>query len=190
MINKKEQKDGGFTLLELLVATALFSIALVMALGAVLTIIDLNRKTQAMSSVTNNVNFAIESLVRVIKSSQDIDSASAGPGCSGPYTTQIELDYIDTYNIFPEESGTGQKTIYYRHNCTNGTIERQVEGHGWSPLTSTDDLEIVTVDFDVTDKIETVDGQEKVEILIEGLSVVGSETSEFIIQTTATRRQF
>lgn len=192
MIKKNIQNNGGFTLIELLVSIALFSVVLVMALGAILTIVDLNRKTQAMSSVTNNVNFAVESMVRIIKSAESI-SASGGAGCEvGSDTPQISLDYIDTYGIFPDIPGISTKGVHYRHNCSDNTIERQITNDGISPnsndwvsITSIDDLDIVRVDFNVT-----TDDQQKVKLLIEGIANVGSETSDFIIQTTATRRQY
>jgi prepilin-type N-terminal cleavage/methylation domain-containing protein len=188
MIINKEQSNKGFTLIELMVSVTLFSVALIMALGAILTIIDLNRKIQAMSAVTNNVNFAVESMIRIIKSSENItDRSIDNTTCSPSAKTQIKLEFIDTYDIF----GGGTRWISYRHNCTDGvnTIERGISATdndpaSWSAITSTDDLQIIDVEFNVVR-----DTQQKVEIILEGLATVGGETSEFIIQTTATRRR-
>jgi len=187
MNNIIKQKNSGFTLIELMVSITLFSIALVMALGAVLTIIDLNRKTQAMVAVTNNINFAVDSIVRIIKSSEDISDTSYSNGtCTGAdnINSQITLEYIDVYEIFPDTPGTGLKDISYRLDCTSGTIERQIDTNGWDTITTTSDMVIEDADFDVI-----IDTQQKVEMIVTGLATVGSETSDFVIQTTATRRK-
>ena len=190
-IEKNIKNNTGFTLIELLVSIALFSIALIISLGAVLNIIDLNRKTQAMASVTNNVNFAVESLTRIVKSAESITGSTAsGVSCDPGSDTQIKLEYIDTYGIFAV-GGEGLKDVYYRHNCAEGTLERQVTlpGNGtsgsWSIITSEEDLEVVRIVFDVIN-----DDQQKLELLIEGLATIGGETSSFIIQTTASRRGY
>ncbi len=57
----------GFTLIELLVAVALFTVVMLISVAAILSIIGGNKKAQAINSVVNNLNFAIESMVRDMK---------------------------------------------------------------------------------------------------------------------------
>ena len=177
-------------MIELMVSVTLFAIVLMMALGAILTIIDLNRKTQAMASVTNNINFAVDSIIRVIKSAEDITGTPSLAGCESSSNTQLKLMFIDTYNIFGQNQNGEEKVfVFFRHNCTDGTIERGVNINDaapstWSAITSESDMSIEKVEFNVT-----TSGQQKVELLIRGLATVGSEESEFIIQTTSTRRR-
>lgn len=57
----------GFTLIEALVSLGIFSIVVVAASGVILSIISSNKKNQAISSVVNNLNYSIESMVRDIK---------------------------------------------------------------------------------------------------------------------------
>lgn len=57
----------GFTLIELLVAVGLFTIVMTITLGVIMSIIDGNKKAQSINSVSNNLSFAIESMVRDIK---------------------------------------------------------------------------------------------------------------------------
>ncbi len=57
----------GFTLIEIMVATAIFSVVMTIATGALLTIIDANRKSQSLKSVINNLNFALEDMSRNIR---------------------------------------------------------------------------------------------------------------------------
>ncbi len=56
-----------FTLIEMMVSVSIFLIVMVISLGAVLSIVDGNKKVQAINSVSNNLNTAIESMVRDIK---------------------------------------------------------------------------------------------------------------------------
>jgi prepilin-type N-terminal cleavage/methylation domain-containing protein len=57
----------GFTLVELMVAVSIFAIVMVVAMGAVFSIIAANRKALAVSSVIDNLNLAVESMTRTIK---------------------------------------------------------------------------------------------------------------------------
>ncbi len=61
----KTQK--GFTLIEILVAVTLFSVVMVISTSTIFSVIAGNRKSQAINSVVNNLNFSIESMVRDIK---------------------------------------------------------------------------------------------------------------------------
>jgi len=58
---------SGFTLIEMLVAIALFSVVVTVALGTIVTIIDSNRKAQSLTLVINDLNFALESITRTVK---------------------------------------------------------------------------------------------------------------------------
>lgn len=60
-------KKNGFTLIEMLVAVSLFVFVMLIGVGVLLSIIDANRKARALSSVMNNLNFALESMSRNIR---------------------------------------------------------------------------------------------------------------------------
>lgn len=57
----------GFTLIEILVAVALFSSVMLIAVGALLSLIDANRKAQSLNSIMNNLNFALENMSRNLR---------------------------------------------------------------------------------------------------------------------------
>lgn len=54
----------GFTLVEMIVAVALFSVVMTIATGSLLTLINANRKAQALQSVMENLNVALDGMVR------------------------------------------------------------------------------------------------------------------------------
>lgn len=63
----KNHNNKGFTLIETLVSLTLFTIVVVIAGGTVVSVIDINKRNQAISSVVNNLNYSIDSMVRDIK---------------------------------------------------------------------------------------------------------------------------
>ena len=68
------QKQKGFTLIELLLAVALFSIVVVISFGAIMTTVDVNRKSQTLTTVMNDLNFTLESMTRTIKTATEISA--------------------------------------------------------------------------------------------------------------------
>lgn len=67
IIKNKLKNQAGFTLIETLVSLALFSVVLVIAGGTIVSVIDVNKRNQAISSVVNNLNYSIDSMIRDIK---------------------------------------------------------------------------------------------------------------------------
>jgi len=59
--SKNIKTSRGFTLLEMIVAIGIFTIVMLMATSALVTIIGANRKVQSQQVAINNLNFALES---------------------------------------------------------------------------------------------------------------------------------
>ena len=57
----------GFTLVEMIVSLAIFTVVAVVAVGALLKITDANRKSQTLKTAINNLNFALESMSREMR---------------------------------------------------------------------------------------------------------------------------
>ena len=66
--NKNRSLLEGFTLVEMLVAIAVFMSVMVVAIGALMSIINANKKNQAIKSVVDNVTFALDSISRDMRS--------------------------------------------------------------------------------------------------------------------------
>ncbi len=71
---------AGFTLIEIMVAVSIFSIVMVIAIGAVLAIVSANRKAAALNSVITNLNFAIEGMVRDLRTGVSYNCGADAPG--------------------------------------------------------------------------------------------------------------
>ena len=57
----------GFTLVELIIAVALFTLVAFISIGAILTIFDANKRAQSSKTVVDNLNFAIEDMIRTVR---------------------------------------------------------------------------------------------------------------------------
>lgn len=57
----------GFTLIEMIIAVGLFTVVMLVSIGALLALVGASRKAQALQSVMNNLNIALDSMVRSIR---------------------------------------------------------------------------------------------------------------------------
>lgn len=75
----------GFTLVEMIVAIALFAVVMLIAVGALLSLTGANRKAQALQSVMNNLNIALDGMVRNIRmgTNYQCGGGDAQGNCSG-----------------------------------------------------------------------------------------------------------
>ena len=60
------KKVGGFTLIEMMVSLGIFTIVLSVSIGALLSMVSSNRKTQSLRSAMDNLNLAMEEMSRNI----------------------------------------------------------------------------------------------------------------------------
>lgn len=60
-------KKKGFTLIEMMVAVALFAVVMTVSTGALLALIDATQKAQALQSVMSNLNTALDGMVRALR---------------------------------------------------------------------------------------------------------------------------
>src|SRR3989344_3845933 len=61
----------GFTLIELIVALGVFMVVMTIILSAFLNIMDIQKKTEAFRKVNDNLNFALEAMMREIREGKD-----------------------------------------------------------------------------------------------------------------------
>lgn len=66
---KIEQR--GFTLLEMIVSVGLFSVVMLIATSAYLTLISIDREVRTTNEVANNLSFAIDDLARSLRTGSD-----------------------------------------------------------------------------------------------------------------------
>ncbi len=181
------QGNAGFTLVEMLVSVALFSIVVTVGIGALLTVLAANRKAQALQSVMNNLNFTLEQMSRDVRvgTSYDCGGQHGGPhDCGAPQST---LEYV---------SHTGDKVVYELNVPSDDTkgafIERSVADGPFQRITSAD-ITIRSLSFYVTGSSAGDLVQPKVQITIQGHTGDNDQAhaeanTNFNLQTTIVSR--
>lgn len=207
------QKKKGFTLIEALVSLGLFSIVVVAATGVILSIISSNKKNQAISSVVNNLNYSIESMVRDIKTGYRYKCDFIGVnqelllenykldlgtcGALGQESTNITLvstisgkEQIVRYDLVTADGQSYiKKTLYVESGGVVTTTSYA--------LTDTNNISIEKLRFFIktpqplipTPQFPEVAGQPSVQLLVKGTAKVNQiNISDFYIQTLISQR--
>jgi prepilin-type N-terminal cleavage/methylation domain-containing protein len=187
MWNRNNQRQKGFTLVELLVAVAVFMIVVTAAVGALYSIIDANRKAQSMKSVINNVSFALESISKDMRMGKDYN-------CNNELSPLEDVECTsDGSTVISYFSDQKNKKIWYRFNKDNsdGNIQRGYEGTSfvWENLTAPENtVKINNMKFYIIGNKDSL-SQSRVLITVEGESgTKESSKTNFSLQTTVSQR--
>ena len=169
-MKKNKSKTKGFTLIELLVALGVFMVVMTMTLSAFLNIIDIQKKTEAFRKVNDNLNFAMEAMMREIREGKDYCPF----GCAGGTFSFINKDGL---------------SVNYQLNV--GHIERQVpsKSANWLMLTS-DEIVITNLSFSAKGNAAGDKQQPLVTIAIGGESGLNQKLkSKLNLQATVSQRK-
>lgn len=191
-------KQGGFTLLELMLAITIFSVAAIISVSALFGVLIFQRKASALQRVQNNVNFAVKSMMADISVGDVFYCGSSVP--SGPVA-----------NISPRSCWSGggplivfrnvrdEKTVY---RLDNDAIERCVDVSGSGNCDSGSGsnyllLTAASVNIDSTISSFYVDGAERaadgdtkqprIQLVIRATTDVGGEIEVMNIQSTVSQ---
>ncbi len=70
-IRPSRKSSSGFTLIEMIVSLGVFTVVALVAVGALMKIMDANRKALTLKTAINNLNFALESMSREMRVGTD-----------------------------------------------------------------------------------------------------------------------
>ncbi|MBI3956434.1 MAG: type II secretion system protein [Candidatus Kerfeldbacteria bacterium] len=96
-----EKRDHGFTLVEILVVVAVFSITMLVAVNIFLITTRSSRRAALSQKIQGDVRFAVEAMAREVRyGTIDYDCYSPNPGCDpeDPTHTPYELNNLVTNN--------------------------------------------------------------------------------------------
>jgi prepilin-type N-terminal cleavage/methylation domain-containing protein len=181
----------GFTLVEVLVSVAIFTLTMLIATGAVFTIVDANKKSHNLKSVMTNLNFALETMMRDMRVGSSYVCIATGGNCPNggdgvSFTSNMDRDSIggnDTAEYTFVEDSNGMGGIYRWRQCNISF-----------PGCDASAIRITAQEIDIEDMkfyvvgASTGDGQPRVLIKISGYVGVGTTKSTFNIQTTVSQR--
>jgi prepilin-type N-terminal cleavage/methylation domain-containing protein len=189
--------DAGFTLVEMIVAVALFAVVMLVAVGALLSLTEANRKAQALQSVMNNLNIALDGMVRNIRMGTEYH---CGPGsftgdgtddCSGGGISFSFKPYCDPARCDAASEKTWVYTFVAPTDTAKGYIERSEDGGvSWVQLTAPE-VSIESMTFYVIGSKPGDATQPKVLMVVKGEAGTGSAKTDttFHIEATAVQRQ-
>lgn len=179
----------GFTLIEMLVSVAIFTVVMTLSLSALLVMAESDRKAQTLKSVINNLNFSVESMSRAVRTGLNYHcDASVAPldaprDCTAQSATSLAF-----------LAGDGSTVVYCLGaggSCSAGgaAILRSVNGGTYAAITSPE-VSITSLRFYVVGA-PPGGSQPKVTILLSGsVEVDADTTSQFNLQTSVTERVY
>lgn len=180
--NKRiKSTNVGFTLIEIMVSVTIFAIVMTISMGAILTIVNANRKAQSLKSVMNNLNFAVENMTRTIKTGGKY-SASL-PTCNA----SISSNSLIVGNAVIK--GVSGNNITYSL-IPSGQIQKQITLNGVSQIetVTSPEITIERLCFYVTGNGANDDLQPKVTMILKGYAGNLKNRSNFNLQTTVSQR--
>ncbi|MCK5027267.1 MAG: type II secretion system protein [Candidatus Pacebacteria bacterium] len=174
-------RKGGFTILEMLVSVALFTVIVVMSIGVIIVIIDANKQTRSLSVSMGNIEFHFKEMFREASSGSNYHCAEEIAGsihskdCSGSFHNFF--GFTDVYG----------NDVYYRQD--NSQIEASYNGSAFMPIT---DSSVVIGNFGamvIDSDPASVKDPLSLYINVKGEVVgQGEKKSEFNFQTMVTQR--
>ncbi len=179
------KNNAGFTLVEMITAVAIFSIVMVMGMGALLNVLSANKQSQAIQTAVNNLNLAMEMMSREIRTGYNYHC-----GDGGNYTISDDCEGGDNFIAFEPYNGDinfSDDQVAFKFE--SGRIWKSVDG-GNTFLTITSEKLILEDLYFVVTGSDSSDGkQPKVLIMTKGYvgERIKGKTS-FNLQTTVSQR--
>lgn len=187
--------ERGFTLVEMIVSIGLFAVVMLVSVGALLSLTGANRKAQALQSVMNNLNIALDGMVRNIRMGTNYQcsgpAAQGWQNCPNGDTTIAFKPYCDPTTCNAQTLQNWEYKFIASSGNVHGYIERSEDGGTtWTQLTAPE-VSIQSVEFYVVGADPTDVLQPKVVIVIKGQAgaIAGQTQTTFHVEATAVQRE-
>lgn len=186
-------KKNGFTLIEMMVSVAIFSLVMVVALGSLLAISAADRKAQTLKTVMDNLSFSMEGMSRTIRTgvnyhcdTTNMAGATLTPqDCSSSGATYFAFLSNDSYYT---AYCLKNNQIWRMRSTTLPGLSTVCASNGFLPITAPE-IVVSNLTFYVKGA-PLADGiQPKTTMLLSGYVNIGSNASTtFSLQTSVTQR--
>lgn len=121
----------GFTLVEIMVSLAIFSLVMVVALGAFLKIVDVNKRAQSIESAVNSLTFVIEAMSREIRTGKEYRFDPSGAfvfiGKYDANNLPIYYGYRMTGTAIQKSIGSNPSTLTYSNATPNNVLVKKFD---------------------------------------------------------------
>ncbi len=189
--------QGGFTLVEIMVAMSIFAMVMLVAIGGLVVSSNSAKKARSLRTAMDNVNYAMENMSRSLRlgsgyscvdsgtniSLSDLTSAqpsdcSGTTGGSGIIFTPANPDPVNPPNITAFQWNAGKIKKISVQNPTAVDL-------------TSDEVTIKDLKFFVKGTKDSTAGdltQPRVYIIMKGVVTINGEDTEFALQTLASQR--
>lgn len=182
----KIPNNQGFTLLELLVAVAIFSVVMTVASGVLSNILQSQERVLAEQLALNNTSYALEYMGRSLRmAKKDADG-------------QCLDEYLENFNDKCNYAVSGDSSIRFLNHdkeCVEYFLkgnqvkkkksDNETDSFGGAQAFTSNDLTISKLNFEIKGECQDDNLQPTVTIF---MNVETSEETDFKIQTTITQR--
>lgn len=217
-MHRQDQTQSGFTLVEMIVSLAVFSVVITISVGALLVLIASNQQLQNEQSVMTNLSFALDSMTREMRTGtnyycesrpnimaggsanifnptndQDSILGTSTQDCRNGNNSSQPLHGVSFIEGGDSVTGVGRDRILYFYDSTTGQIFRRVGNDARRSIVSSG-LYITAAEFFVTGSKPMEEGspneedQASITIFIEAREVDDPTAKPYRIQTTVTQR--
>ncbi len=176
----------GFTLIEMLVAVALFAIVMTISMGSIVSIVEANRKSRALKTAMSNLNLALESMSKELRFGKNFH---CGDAPNPPKTDPWQCIAGGFFISFKNSDG-----VQVDYQLSQKKIQRRTNSGNWVDLTSSDlvidnfDLNPKTPLFYVIGTDKTDQFQPRVLITLKSHAGEGKNLTNFTLQTMISQR--
>ena len=193
----KLKASSGFTLIEMMIAFAVFAIIMVISVGSLISLIEANHKAQALKTVVNNLHFALENMSRNIRTGTNYRCSFEGDSNPVSVTQTRNCATIPGERlVFKTRDGE-----YMLYELSDGAIVRSKNGDpavlltqaNFIPITAPE-VQVETLNFYVDGADNTQESpnntqQPRVLLVVKGWMQGKSKVvSRFDIQTLVSQR--
>ena len=180
-------QSRGFTLIELTVSVSLFIVIMLVAVGALLSLVTANRKARALESVINNLNITLDGIVRSARMGSKFNCGSAA--IPDPATGANCAEGATTFSFAPFGSDDDNQAERFVYTFSNGQLFRSTAGGSGNVAITAPEVSISDLNFYVVGTVAGDVVQPKVVMVVKGIAGATENTqSTFYIQATAVQR--
>ena len=127
--NRQPTTSRGYTLVELIVAVGLFALVMLLASGAYLVMIGINRNVQGIATGIDNLSFALDTMTRTIRTGTDYSvggttfSVTNANGNRVNYSLLNNIIYQDSAPL-TDPSVNVSSLMFYDYGTSSGDSEQ------------------------------------------------------------------
>jgi type II secretory pathway pseudopilin PulG len=179
----KLKKNKGFTLIELIVSTAIFMTIMLIAMGSLIMVSNTARKSTALNFTMDNLNFAMESMSRSLRMGTNYYCANEVP--TDGLTVRDCEEGERAISFIPAEDDGSTRRISYKQE--DDIIQRCIGSEPCVDIISPN-IKIDFLKFFVRGSVIDNETQPGIYMLVKGTVTIKNEPKSFAIQTMISQR--